>query len=169
MMKRVALAALVLSGLCLAALQVSPASALPERSSVAERGTASISDDSRFSARKNIRIASEDSAFGRMLFNRAGQAIYIFEKETTKQSRCYGTCAREWPPVLTKGKPKAVRGVRQGLLGTTKRRGGATQVTYNGKPLYYYRDELPGQVFCHNVFLNGGLWLVIGPNGKSPD
>jgi predicted lipoprotein with Yx(FWY)xxD motif len=167
-MRRVALASLFLFGLCLTAFQITPASALPESGSVADRGTASASADKRFAARKNIRIASDDSAFGPMLFNRAGQAIYIFEKEKTKKSRCYGTCAREWPPVLTKGKPKAVRGVRQGLLGTTKRRGGATQVTYNGKPLYYYRDELPGQVFCHNVFLNGGLWLVIAPNGKPP-
>jgi predicted lipoprotein with Yx(FWY)xxD motif len=167
-MRRLALAALVLCGLSLAALQVGPASASTVAASVADRGAAASGGDSRFAARKNIRIASDDSAFGPMLFNRAGQAIYIFEKETTRESRCYGTCAREWPPVLTKGKPKAVRGVKQGLLGTTKRRGGATQVTYNGKPLYYYHDELPGQVFCHNVFLNGGLWLVIGPDGKAP-
>jgi predicted lipoprotein with Yx(FWY)xxD motif len=167
-MKRVALALIVLCGLCLAALPTGPASAVPQAASFSDRGSASASGDSRFAARKNIRIKADDSAFGPMLFNRAGQAIYVFEKETTRKSRCYGTCAREWPPVLTKGRPKAVNGARQGLLGTTKRRGGATQVTYNGKPLYYYHDELPGQVFCHNVFLNGGLWLVIGPSGKSP-
>jgi hypothetical protein len=71
--------------------------------------------------------------------------------------------------VLTIGRPKALRGISQRLLGRTARRGGAMQVTYNGKPLYYYHDEQPGQVFCHNVFLNGGLWQVIAPGGKARD
>jgi hypothetical protein len=39
-------------------------------------------------------------------------------------------------------------------------------VTYAGKPLYHYAHERAGQVVCHNVNLNGGLWWVIGPNGK---
>lgn len=33
--------------------------------------------------------------------------------------------------------------------------------------LYYYAHETAGQVRCHTVDLNGGLWWVIGPNGKS--
>ncbi|MGK2938717.1 MAG: hypothetical protein ACSLFR_13080 [Solirubrobacteraceae bacterium] len=36
---------------------------------------------------------------------------------------------------------------------------------YNGQPLYFYVNEGPGEVRCHNVFLNGGLWWVVGPNG----
>lgn len=132
---------------------------------------ASVSVDKRFQAQKNIRIAADPSAFGDMLFDRRGQAIYIFEKEQTGKSRCYGECARGWPPVLTRGKgtPKAVQGVKQKLLGTTKRRGGARQVTYAGKPLYYYYDELPGQVFCHNIIQYGANWAVIHPNGRIAD
>ena len=60
----------------------------------------------------------------------------------------------------------AGNGVRKALLGTTRRRDGRRQVTYNGRPLYYYAHEGPGQVLCHNVNLNGGLWWVVGPNGK---
>jgi predicted lipoprotein with Yx(FWY)xxD motif len=101
-----------------------------------------------------------------MLFNTKRQAIYIFERDTKNRSNCYGECARLWPPVYTKGKPDARTGVKQSLLGTTKRRNGKLQVTYAGKPLYYYAHEGPGQVLCHNVFLNGGLWWVIGPDGK---
>ena len=59
----------------------------------------------------------------------------------------------------------AGRGVRSSLLGTTRRHG-RRQVTYAGKPLYHYAHETAGQVRCHNVDLNGGLWCVIGPNGK---
>jgi hypothetical protein len=39
-------------------------------------------------------------------------------------------------------------------------------VTYAGKPLYFYDHEGPGEVRCHNVDLNGGLWWVVGPDGK---
>jgi len=47
-----------------------------------------------------------------------------------------------------------------------KRRDGRLQVTYAGKPLYFYAHEAPGEVRCHNVNLNGGLWWVVGPDGK---
>ena len=46
------------------------------------------------------------------------------------------------------------------------RRDGRKQVTYAGKPLYFYAHEEPGEVRCHNVDLNGGLWWVVGPDGK---
>ena len=111
-------------------------------------------------------IVVRGSEFGTMLFGPRRQAIYIFQRDRRNQSRCYGECARLWPPVYANGRPRAGRGVKASLLGTTKRRGGRLQVTYNGKPLYYYAHEGPGEVRCHNVFLNGGLWWVIGPNGK---
>jgi predicted lipoprotein with Yx(FWY)xxD motif len=60
----------------------------------------------------------------------------------------------------------AGKGVRQQLLGTLRRRDGRRQVTYAGKPLYYYAHEGPGQVLCHDVDLNGGYWWVVGPSGR---
>jgi predicted lipoprotein with Yx(FWY)xxD motif len=111
-------------------------------------------------------ITVRSSEYGRMLFGPNRQAVYIFQRDRRNRSRCYGECAREWPPVYTMGEPRARHGVRKSLLGTTKRRDGRRQVTYAGKPLYYYAHEGPGEVECHNVNLNGGLWWVIGPNGK---
>jgi hypothetical protein len=32
--------------------------------------------------------------------------------------------------------------------------------------LYYYVDEGPGEVRCHNVDLHGGLWWVVGADGE---
>jgi predicted lipoprotein with Yx(FWY)xxD motif len=59
------------------------------------------------------------------------------------------------------------RGVRQPLIGTTRRRDGRQQVTYNGRPLYYYiGDKSPGQVLCQNVDEFGGTWLVLRQNGQ---
>lgn len=45
-------------------------------------------------------------------------------------------------------------------------RGGKRQVTYDGHPLYFYVDEAPGRVLCHNVLECGGLWLVVRPDGS---
>jgi predicted lipoprotein with Yx(FWY)xxD motif len=117
-------------------------------------------------SRKGTAVVLGDSEFGRMLFDSKRQAIYIFQRDRPNRSRCYGICAREWPPVYTKGKPRARRGVKTSLLGTIKRRGGRLQVTYAGKPLYYYAHESRGEVKCHNVNLNGGFWWAVGPNGK---
>jgi Secreted repeat of unknown function len=67
--------------------------------------------------------------------------------------------------VLTRGRPVAGKGIRGRLLGTTRRRNGKRQVTYDGQPLYYYVDDAPGRVLCHNVSEFGGLWLVVQPDG----
>ena len=112
------------------------------------------------------RIILADSEFGTMLFGADKQAIYIFERDPKGETVCYDECAEAWPPVYTDGDPVAGRGVRASLLGTVKRRDGRLQVTYAGKPLYFYDHEGPGQVLCHNVNLNGGLWWVVGPDGR---
>jgi predicted lipoprotein with Yx(FWY)xxD motif len=111
-------------------------------------------------------IVVRSSQFGPMLFNSKRQAIYVFGADARRKSNCYGDCARLWPPVYTTGKPRALSGVKASLLGTIKRRDGRSQVTYAGRPLYYYAHEGPGQVRCHNVNLNGGIWKVVAPNGR---
>jgi len=121
--------------------------------------------DADAAAARGTKIVQKGSRFGRMLFDTRGQAIYIFQRDRRNESRCFGECARLWPPVYTKGTPRAGSGVRKSLLGSI-RRGKRRQVTYNGKPLYFYAHEGPGQILCHEVFLNGGLWWVIGPNGR---
>ena len=115
---------------------------------------------------KGTTITVRDSEYGRMLFGADRQAIYIFQNDPKGSTVCYGDCAEAWPPVYTKGEPQAGKGVRASLLGTVKRRDGRLQVTYAGKPLYFYANEGPGEVRCHNVNLNGGLWWVVGPDGK---
>ena len=112
-------------------------------------------------------ISTSDSAYGPMLFDGSGQAIYLFDKETSRRPRCYGACAGAWPPVLTSGQPRAGEAARSGLLGTVRRRDGSTQVTYGGHPLYYYAHEGRGQVLCHDVVEYGGLWLVVTPQGSA--
>ena len=113
--------------------------------------------------RTEVRVAG--SEFGTMLFDSNRQAIYVFERDRKGRSVCYGECARAWPPVFTDREPVAGKGVKARLLGTLMRRDGRLQVTYAGRPLYYYAHEGPGEVLCHNVHLNGGYWWVVGPDG----
>ena len=117
-------------------------------------------------ARRGKTIKVMSSRYGRMLFDGRGRAIYLFTRERGSKSRCYGGCADAWPPVYTSGKPRARSGVDPALLGTTTRRGGRRQVTYNGHPLYYYvTDTKPGQITCQDITEFGGTWLVVSPQG----
>jgi predicted lipoprotein with Yx(FWY)xxD motif len=112
------------------------------------------------------KIALKGSQFGKILYDSPrGQAIYLFDRETSRKPRCYGACADAWPPVYAKGTPRAGKGIDPGLLGTTKRSDGRRQVTYGGHALYFYAHEGPGQVLCQDVEEFGGTWLVVRANG----
>jgi len=118
-------------------------------------------------AKHGTAIRVVDSQYGRILAARRGQAVYLFDKETSARSECYGACAKAWPPVLTKGRPVARKGAKASLLGTTRRRDGTRQVTYRGQPLYYYVADAPGRVLCHDVAEFGGTWLVLRSSGRA--
>jgi predicted lipoprotein with Yx(FWY)xxD motif len=133
----------------------------------ADQGSAgAVEGSAGKSARKHTRVVLRDSDFGRMLVDSKRQAIYVFQRDRRNKTNCYGECAEAWPPVFTEGSPRAGKGVSSSLLGTIRRRDGRRQVTYAGRPLYYYAHEGPGEVKCHNVYLNGGYWWAVGANGK---
>jgi predicted lipoprotein with Yx(FWY)xxD motif len=117
-------------------------------------------------ARPTLTVRS--SAFGRILFDSNGRALYAFTRDPRRgRSTCYGACAVAWPPYYLRGRLRAGPGTRAALLGTVRRRDGRRQVTYAGWPLYYYvNDRRPGQVTCQNVDQFGGLWLVVRPRGQ---
>jgi predicted lipoprotein with Yx(FWY)xxD motif len=111
-------------------------------------------------------VIAAESEFGTILFDDTGQAIYLFDIEITSKPRCYGPCAEAWPPVLTDDAPLAGQRVKESLLGTTQRTDGTTQVTYDGHPLYFYAHEGKYEVKCHDIFLNGGTWYAVQPDGQ---
>lgn len=138
---------------------------------VAASGAAAAGDAERMKGEQAMRPAGTklevvDSEFGRVVANGKGEALYLFDKERRPRSQCYGACAEAWPPVLTKGKPRAGAGTDASLLGTAKRRNGKLQVTYAGRPLYYYVGDSPGTILCHDVDEFGGTWLVVQPDGS---
>ena len=105
--------------------------------------------------------------YGTILAGPKRRAIYLFTREGGTKPRCFGECEKAWPPVLTKGEPKAAKGVDGGELGTTKRSDGKRQVTYNGHPLYYWYGDPPGKVLCQAVHEFGGFWYVVDSRGKA--
>ncbi len=78
-----------------------------------------------------------------------GLTVYIFTKDTKDAgtSVCTGGCLETWPALTVPagGSPTAGTGVT-GTLGTiTRTDNGALQVTYNGLPLYFFKnDKAPG-------------------------
>jgi predicted lipoprotein with Yx(FWY)xxD motif len=112
-------------------------------------------------------IAVAKSPLGRILVDSRGLTLYDFVRDNGTTSACYGACAALWPPLTTTGKPVAGRGVRAALLGTTKRKDGKLEVTYNGHPLYYFvTDRKPGQTTGQGLNQFGAPWWVISAAGK---
>jgi predicted lipoprotein with Yx(FWY)xxD motif len=113
------------------------------------------------------RVALAASPLGRILVDSSGITLYDFVKDKGTSSACYGACAALWPPLTTSTKPIAGPGVRASLLGTTRRKDGKLEVTYNGHPLYYFvTDRKPGQTTGQGVNQFGGPWWVISAAGK---
>lgn len=114
---------------------------------------------------RGITITARGSAYGTVLFDGSGRALYAFTKDARNRSRCFGACARAWPVAYTAGQPRAGRGVRSRLLGSIRRPGGGHQATYGGRPLYYYVGDGIGAIRCQNVVEYGGTWLVLRGSG----
>jgi predicted lipoprotein with Yx(FWY)xxD motif len=110
-------------------------------------------------------VTVRSSAYGRVLFDGSGHALYAFTHDPRGQATCYRTCAHRWPPYLVKGSLRAGAETSRALLGATRRRDGSRQLTYGGRPLYFYVGDSRGQIRCQNVREFGGLWLVVRASG----
>ena len=111
----------------------------------------------------------EAAGVGQILVDEEGMTLYYFQKDQkgSGKSKCEGACAEAWPPLLTEGKPEAMKGVKAGMLGTIKRDDGTTQVTYAGWPLYtFVEDKKPGEDNGTDSKGFGASWYPLHSNGK---
>ena len=98
-----------------------------------------------------------------VLTNADGFTLYWFAPDTATSSKCFGSCAAYWPPVI--GDPRAGPGVT-GRLGMLSRGDHTVQATYDGHPLYtYIGDNGPGQANGNKLDLNGGAWYEVQVSG----
>jgi predicted lipoprotein with Yx(FWY)xxD motif len=110
---------------------------------------------------------ADATGVGMILFNSSGYTLYRFEGDKGTTPTCYGACARKWPPVLTKGRVFG-RSIYHNKVGTTKRAGGAIQVTYAGHPLYTFSgDKTTGETSGNGVVAFGGGWHALHPSGEN--
>jgi len=97
--------------------------------------------------------------------NAQGFTLYSFAPDTATTSKCSGACAQIWPPVT--GPAAAGQGVT-GRLSTITRSDGATQATYDGRPLYTYTaDTAPGQAKGNGINADGGVWHEVTASGAA--
>jgi predicted lipoprotein with Yx(FWY)xxD motif len=91
-----------------------------------------------------------------------GKTLYTFKNDEAGVSNCSGDCATAWPPFTVAANTKLVPGEgATGELGTITRADGSTQVTYNGWPLYYFKDDAAaGDTKGQGV---GEKWYVAAP------
>lgn len=124
---------------------------------------ASTSFTSGADAAPTVTVAVRGSAYGPILFDGRGYVLYAFTRDTRNRSTCSGACAAAWPLYRSRSTLRAGKGARAGLIGRTR----SGQITYAGRPLYYYvGDRRPGQILCQDVFEFGGRWLVVRGNGS---
>ena len=92
-----------------------------------------------------------------------GMTVYIFTKDTkdSGKSVCTGDCLVTWPALTVAAgeTPTGGTGVT-GTLGTiTREDDGTLQVTYNGLPLYFFKnDAAPGD--ANGIYEN---WEAVKP------
>jgi predicted lipoprotein with Yx(FWY)xxD motif len=91
-----------------------------------------------------------------------GMTVYIFTKDVkdSGKSNCTVGCIDTWPAltVAAGATPTGGTGVT-GKLGTITRDDGTLQVTYNGLPLYYFKnDKAPGD--ANGIYAN---WEAVKP------
>jgi len=107
---------------------------------------------------------------GMVLVDSKGFVLYDFHKDKGTTSSCYGACAEGWPPLLSEGEPKPSNGANAAMLGTTERKDGTMQVTYNGHPLYTFAgDQKPGEANGNDISAFGGEWYALKGNGEEPE
>jgi predicted lipoprotein with Yx(FWY)xxD motif len=107
-------------------------------------------------------VAVANSKLGDILVDADGRTLYAFTKDKGDQSACSGDCASNWPALT--GDATAGTGVQAGLLSAAMQADGNSQVTYGGKPLYYFAgDAKPGDTNGQGV---GNVWFAVTADGE---
>ena len=115
-------------------------------------------------------VAVASSKLGQILVDGTGRTLYLFEADTNGSSACDATCAQAWPPLIAKGPVTTRNGANATELGSTTRKDGATQVTYNSHPLYNFSGDVKaGDTTGQGSHAFGADWYVVAPSGDKID
>lgn len=115
-----------------------------------------------------LTLETASSDLGTFLTGKDGLTVYYFGADATPGvSVCEGDCLTAWPPVtVSSGNTVAAGEGVPGVLGLITGTDGSTQVTYDGRPLYYWQgDTEAGQTNGHGV---NDIWWVADVSGSLP-
>ncbi len=144
-----------------AAPATTAASSAPASSAPASTAPASSAPASADAA--TLALGTAETSLGTILVDGKGMTLYMFTKDTqgSNASACTGQCLVAWPPLF--GKPTVGTGADDSKLGSFALPDGSIQATYNGWPLYYWKDDAKaGDVSGQKV---GGVWFVLDRDG----
>lgn len=110
-----------------------------------------------------IAVGGNDE-FGKFLVGPQGMTLYVFiqDEQNSGISTCVDECAENWPP-FTIGIDETPNPAREvpGSVGVIEREDGTLQMTYDGRPLYYFaEDENIGDA---NGQAANDVWFVYPP------
>ena len=102
---------------------------------------------------------------GPVIANAAGMTLYVFVDDllTDAAGACTADCAHDWVPAMARGHVVVASGIT-GHVGTINRFDQGAQLTMDGRPLYTFSGDLPGQTRGNGV---GNLWWAMTPSGLS--
>lgn len=155
-----------------------PAAALAAALALAACGGSSSSSTTASGPTSTVALRSIDGV-GKVLVDAHGMALYSSNLDAKGKPACAGACTSVWKPLtLASGTPSAASGA--GTVGTVMRADGTRQVTVNGRPLYTFVEDSPGQVsgngasdafagrhFRWSAVVAGGASAPAGASGKS--
>jgi predicted lipoprotein with Yx(FWY)xxD motif len=158
-------ACLVLLSACTQpATPAAPATSAASSSAPASSAPASSAPAPAPADAATLALGTADTSLGTILVDGKGLTLYMFTKDTqgSNASACTGQCLVAWPPLY--GKPTAGTGADDSKLGSFALPDGSIQATYNGWPLYYWKDDAKaGDVLGQKV---GGVWFVLDRDGE---
>jgi len=150
----------------LGAAVVIPLAALAVAGCGGDSGATASPPSPKTAVERPATVGAANTGLGQILVDSNGRTVYLFKKDNGTKSACSGACADAWPPVRADGKPTVGAGADASQVGTTRRSDGASQVTYNGHPLYLYQgDQQPGDTTGQGSAGFGAPWYALSPAG----
>ena len=105
---------------------------------------------------------------GTFLTGEDGKTLYYLTKDAAPgASVCEADCLSNWPAFILEANESLAAGAGvTGVLGTFARSDGSMQVSYDGRPVYYFiGDQAAGDVAGQGI---GGVWFVAAADGSVP-
>jgi predicted lipoprotein with Yx(FWY)xxD motif len=134
-------------------------------------GSSNQSNANSAATRVDTLMVATSTGLGQILVDGHGGTLYLFLKDTTRQSRCADRCAQVWPPAIGDTHTAVAAGARPSLVGSTSRPDGTTQLTYNSHPLYFYIGDKsgPGKTVGEGLNQFGAEWYALTPAGSKSE